>query len=84
MLDPPTHNLPFADKRDKVGMDGVPKEPHFQENATLSLHENYKSKPTLPSPKSVQLIAITRKNVKSFIVIPKFLRKIWRLRRDVE
>ena len=25
MLDPPTHNRPFADKRDKVGMDGVPK-----------------------------------------------------------
>ena len=24
MLDPPTHNRPFADKRDKVGMDGVP------------------------------------------------------------
>ena len=28
MLDPPTHNRPFADKRDKVGMDGVPYE-HF-------------------------------------------------------
>ena len=66
MLDLPTHNLPFADKRDKVGMDGVPKEPHFQENATLSLHENYKSKPTLPSPKSVQLIAITSTNSKKF------------------
>ena len=26
MLDPPTHNRPFADKRDKVGMDGVPKQ----------------------------------------------------------
>ena len=26
MLDPPTHNRPFADKRDKVGMDGVPLE----------------------------------------------------------
>ena len=26
MLNPPTHNRPFADKRDKVGMDGVPKE----------------------------------------------------------
>ena len=25
MLDPPTHNRPFADKRDKAGMDGVPK-----------------------------------------------------------
>ena len=25
MLDPPTQNRPFADKRDKVGMDGVPK-----------------------------------------------------------
>ena len=25
MLDPPTHNRPFADKRDKVGMDGIPK-----------------------------------------------------------
>ena len=25
MLDPPTHNRPFANKRDKVGMDGVPK-----------------------------------------------------------
>ena len=25
ILDPPTHNRPFADKRDKVGMDGVPK-----------------------------------------------------------
>ena len=24
MLDPPTHNRPFADKRDKVGMDVVP------------------------------------------------------------
>ena len=24
MIDPPTHNRPFADKRDKVGMDGVP------------------------------------------------------------
>ena len=24
MLDPPTHNRPFADKRDKVGVDGVP------------------------------------------------------------
>ena len=23
MLDPPTHNRPFADKRDKVGMDFV-------------------------------------------------------------
>ena len=23
MLDLPTHNRPFADKRDKVGMDGV-------------------------------------------------------------
>ena len=27
MLDPPTHNRPFADKRNKVGMDGVPKQP---------------------------------------------------------
>ena len=26
MLDPPTHNRPFADKRDKVGVDGVPYE----------------------------------------------------------
>ena len=25
MLDPPTTIVPFADKRDKVGMDGVPK-----------------------------------------------------------
>ena len=25
VLDPLTHNRPFADKRDKVGMDGVPK-----------------------------------------------------------
>ena len=25
MLDPPTHNRPFANKPDKVGMDGVPK-----------------------------------------------------------
>ena len=25
MLDPPTHNRPFADKRDKVGIDCVPK-----------------------------------------------------------
>ena len=25
MLDPPTNNRPFADKRDKVDMDGVPK-----------------------------------------------------------
>ena len=25
ILDPPTHNRPFADKRDKMGMDGVPK-----------------------------------------------------------
>ena len=24
MLDPTIHNRPFADKRDKVGMDGVP------------------------------------------------------------
>ena len=24
MLDPSTHNRPFADKRDKVGRDGVP------------------------------------------------------------
>ena len=24
MSDPPTHNCPFADKRDKMGMDGVP------------------------------------------------------------
>ena len=24
MLDPPIHNRPFADKRDKLGMDGVP------------------------------------------------------------
>ena len=24
MLDTPTHNRPFADKCDKVGMDGVP------------------------------------------------------------
>ena len=24
MLDPPNNNLTFADKRDKVGMDGVP------------------------------------------------------------
>ena len=24
MLDPSTHNRPFADKHDKVGMDGVP------------------------------------------------------------
>ena len=24
MFDPPTHNFPFADKREKVGMDGVP------------------------------------------------------------
>ena len=24
MLDPPIHNRPFADKRDKVGIDGVP------------------------------------------------------------
>ena len=27
MLDPPTHNRPFADKCDKVGMNGVPKSP---------------------------------------------------------
>ena len=26
MLDPPSHNRPFADKRDKGGMDGVPKQ----------------------------------------------------------
>jgi len=25
MLDPSTHNHSFADKRDKVGMDGVPR-----------------------------------------------------------
>ena len=25
MLDPPTHNSPFVDKRDKVGIDGVSK-----------------------------------------------------------
>ena len=26
MLGPPTHNRPFADRRDKVGMNGVPKQ----------------------------------------------------------
>ena len=30
VLDPPTHNRPFADKHDKVGIDGVPKGRDFE------------------------------------------------------
>ena len=26
VFDPPTNNRPFADKRDKVGTDGIPKD----------------------------------------------------------
>ena len=33
MFDPPTHNCPFDDKRDKVGMDGVPYS-NFVDNKT--------------------------------------------------
>ena len=28
MVDPSTHNRPFADKRDKLGMDAVPNQTH--------------------------------------------------------
>ena len=35
ILDPPTHKIPFADKRDKAGMDGVPK--HYQANFSVKM-----------------------------------------------
>ena len=38
MLDPPTHNRPFADKCDKEGMDGVPY------NAVLDLSKQVEKK----------------------------------------
>ena len=39
MLNPPTHNRPFADKRDKVGMDGVPKK---DSNLKISQERHYR------------------------------------------
>ena len=36
MFDPPTHNRPFADKRDRVDMDGVP---YWSDSGTKTLIE---------------------------------------------
>ena len=46
MLDPPTNNRPFADKRDKVGMDGFPKcfIYYFFENGQSTLKDYILSK----------------------------------------
>ena len=41
MLDPPTQNGPFADKREKVGIDGVPKYKIIQTKVDIVKHKHY-------------------------------------------
>ena len=43
MLDPPTHNRLFADKGDKVGMEGVPKKRKMNFVFTTKQREPQKS-----------------------------------------
>ena len=53
ILDPTTHNRPFADKRDKVGIDGVPK--------TLRHHEAIRvSAPNEFSPNTGLIISLKK------------------------